>query len=603
MRDWVLSTLRSWRRWIRFVVVIVYIILLVIAVPLCIWELERTGAPDHVQAWFVGGLFVLMALPISVWGIVQHIVNYTTPHMQRYIIRILWMVPIYALNAWFALRFPAAAIYLDTLRECYEARLIEGRPPVKHIFPFCLLPPCRFSVKFIQRCKHGVLQYTVVRPAMTVVALICEMCGKYNEGDFDFSTAWSYIVIINNVSQILAMYCLVLFYKAFKTELQPLNPVPKFLCVKAVVFLSFWQAVLIAALAKLGAIPTNGSWIFYSNVKEVATGLQDFIICIEMFLAAIAHYFSFSHKPFINPAAQQQDCCTSFVSMWNVKDITDDVMEHAQFIGQGMKKTLSKGKDLVIKGSTERTPLLAAKDNRPADDSVVLPLGVLKSQTQEPLTPAVIVHDQARFSDDQRTVAQEFNIPFRKPTTASMINYIDFSSDSASQNENLQSNASAATLMGYDITGSDIGEKRSSLSDVKQSQLVVIAEINTDNRNVLHNPDITDENSENNFDNHYTVDEVFPESIDSSSYSNDVRLANDLLENNSPSPKDNSHASEHSNPDHLTYKESTGDDQRSNKALAGGATLVVEHPSFVEDSKKDVIETSRNNSEHNFPII
>ncbi len=34
------------------------------------------------------------------------------------------MVPIYALNSWFVLRFPASAIYLDTIRECYEAFVI-----------------------------------------------------------------------------------------------------------------------------------------------------------------------------------------------------------------------------------------------------------------------------------------------------------------------------------------------------------------------------------------------------------------------------------------------------------------------------------------------
>lgn len=87
------------------------------------------------------------------------------------------------------------------------------------------------------RCKLGVLQYTVVRPVTTVIALyvssalqaasfplsapvtgvvllplrICQLCGVYDEGNFSSANAWTYLVIFNNMSQLVGtkpLFCL-----------------------------------------------------------------------------------------------------------------------------------------------------------------------------------------------------------------------------------------------------------------------------------------------------------------------------------------------------------------------------------------------------------
>lgn len=41
----------------------------------------------HSKAWFIAGIFVFLTIPISLWGILQHIVHYTQPELQRPIIR------------------------------------------------------------------------------------------------------------------------------------------------------------------------------------------------------------------------------------------------------------------------------------------------------------------------------------------------------------------------------------------------------------------------------------------------------------------------------------------------------------------------------------
>lgn len=432
----------------------IYIILVLIAIPLCAVEVA-TKDDKHVKAWFTGGVFVMMAVPISLWGILQHIINYTQPHLQKYIIRIMWMVPIYALNAWFALRFKRAAIYLDTVRECYEAYVIYNfmayllsylwnihpqlhldlrkQPHQKHIIPFCCLPPWRMGNHIIQNCKHGVLQYTILRPITTLIALICEICGVYEEGEISANSAWIYLTFINNISQIWAMYCLVLFYKATKDMLAPIKPIPKFLCVKFVVFFSFWQAVVIAILNVLGLLPATQFYDF--QTKEMAAALQDFCICIEMFFAAIAHYFSFSHKPFIDQSAQTGgNCCQSFLSMLDVSDVKDDVLEHVKVIGTTMKKTVS-GPLLGRTTDTETTPLLQSSDSH-AQDALVMVKQMTSAEVHHTggyQADTMSTSDWDVTSVDRYQSGAQPDSNYGRSITSSMHNFLDMSTSMEEQ--------------------------------------------------------------------------------------------------------------------------------------------------------------------------
>lgn len=67
-----------------------------------------------------------------------------------------------------------------------------------------------------------------------------------------------YISILYNVCYTLALYGLILFWNGASELLQPFNPLLKFVLVKTVVFLTFWQvgceaASLAAAAATVAA--------------------------------------------------------------------------------------------------------------------------------------------------------------------------------------------------------------------------------------------------------------------------------------------------------------------------------------------------------------
>ncbi|KAG1653146.1 hypothetical protein FOA52_010830 [Chlamydomonas sp. UWO 241] len=186
---------------IRRVFRVIWIILCTLtflALPLTVWEFSRVGYDIHYQGWFFGGLFVIMSIPISIYEVALHTEHYTRPRLQRYIIRILWMVPIYGVDAWLALRFRDAREYLDPLRECYEAFVIYSfyaylmayledtvgdldehmskKPPMQHLsFIRWFAPPWQMGQQFMTECKKGVLTYVIIRPVCTGIGFVTDL--------------------------------------------------------------------------------------------------------------------------------------------------------------------------------------------------------------------------------------------------------------------------------------------------------------------------------------------------------------------------------------------------------------------------------------------
>ena len=61
-----------------------------------------------------------------------------------------------------------------------------------------------------------------------------------------------YVTVIYNTSIFLALYSLVLFYLSARVYLAPFKPLAKFALVKTIIFVTFWQNVLIAILFLVG---------------------------------------------------------------------------------------------------------------------------------------------------------------------------------------------------------------------------------------------------------------------------------------------------------------------------------------------------------------
>ena len=324
----------------------------------------------HKIAWFSAGAFVLLGFPVSMWGILGHLMNYNAPGTQVYIVRILWMVPIYSIQSWLAMRFHKQAVFIETLRDFYESYvlysftqfltqvlggeealilMLKDKSPTRGVhmwgLQWCVKPwimgqPVRryddehlrssvvervtaamtpsspaagvtnsrrrrrqrgrvhWKSPFYIKCKFGVLQYVLIKLVCAVAVLLLEYKGWYKEGQFKWSAGYLYICIVTNVSQCWALYCLIFFYYATKTELSPIRPIGKFLSVKMLVFATWWQSVFISVLVQMDLIPNYHADERYWTSDDVAKGIQDYLICMEMFVAAVVHTFVFPHSEY-----------------------------------------------------------------------------------------------------------------------------------------------------------------------------------------------------------------------------------------------------------------------------------------------------------------
>ncbi|QCD98366.1 Organic solute transporter subunit alpha/Transmembrane protein [Vigna unguiculata] len=74
----------------------------------------------YVVAFFC----TVAAIALAVLHIYRHLLNYTEPTYQRFIVRIVFMVPVYALMSFLSLVLPESSIYFNSIREVYEAWVI-----------------------------------------------------------------------------------------------------------------------------------------------------------------------------------------------------------------------------------------------------------------------------------------------------------------------------------------------------------------------------------------------------------------------------------------------------------------------------------------------
>ena len=85
---------------------------------------DQFALENNFMLYQLAGTFTLIGGLISMWHVTSHLRNFHNPVVQRKILAILWMAPIYSTTSWFSLVFTGAESYLSIVKDCYEAYVV-----------------------------------------------------------------------------------------------------------------------------------------------------------------------------------------------------------------------------------------------------------------------------------------------------------------------------------------------------------------------------------------------------------------------------------------------------------------------------------------------
>ncbi|CAM1503099.1 Fc.00g078750.m01.CDS01 [Cosmosporella sp. VM-42] len=288
----------------------------------------------HELARVIGASCALIACIMSFFLIWMHAINYTRPREQRQIIRILLMVPVYAISSFFQIQWYWHSVYFQVMSDCYEAFAIasffallchyiapdlhsqkqffrEMRPVKPWVWPVNWMAKCcagqrgpwrtpKSGLTWFNIIWIGIYHYCFIRVAMTVTSVVSQSFNKYCESSNSPVFAHIWVLAINCIAVFIAMLCIIQFYIQLREPLAEHKPFTKVLAIKLVVFLAFWQTTCISiGTSTLNLIHPN-KVLAYPDLK---IGIPALLLCFEMACFSIFHLWAFPYQPY-RPSAK-----------------------------------------------------------------------------------------------------------------------------------------------------------------------------------------------------------------------------------------------------------------------------------------------------------
>ncbi|EIW65413.1 hypothetical protein TREMEDRAFT_36313, partial [Tremella mesenterica DSM 1558] len=310
------------------------------------WDTHRIG-------WAVAGGCAALTTVITLFTLTMHATHYQQPAAQRQVMRVLLMPCVYSVVSFFSYRYYQSYEYYVLAETAYEAitlsaflmllmELVSLSTTEKDIRVALYekdkrnLPPndqfnCfRFRASkpyFMHTLSFSVMQYVVIRPAISIIGIVCEYYNVLCPQKYSIHFAEVYLDSVDFVSISFALYGLIVFYVLCKDELKGRRPLNKFLAIKLIVFFTFYQSFIFSILQNYNVIKGTTFW----TADNVSDGLSALCTTVEMVFFSIYMGWAYSWTDYtstkMNPYQRKTGVATYFQAIWDTINLSDFALE------------------------------------------------------------------------------------------------------------------------------------------------------------------------------------------------------------------------------------------------------------------------------------
>jgi hypothetical protein len=213
---------------------------------------------------------------------------------------------------------------------------------------------------YVNNNLNGIISNNTGLSSNTTASTIISDPQQFQEATKTYFTSPSFVIaMVVNVSIFFAFMGLLKFYHAVREDLAWCQPWPKFLTIKGIVFLTFWQGLVISMAVNFKHEEEHSD----INPRERASQLQNMLICVEMLFFGITHWCVF-------PAEEWEKDYQPKLNQPKAGIGIQDFVQDVSHIVKASRRRRARGKSSRLHGVYQDAPVLGMTDSE--DEEIAL---------------------------------------------------------------------------------------------------------------------------------------------------------------------------------------------------------------------------------------